>query len=513
MSRQTAEDKLVAEELRRQKEKQRLKEMKSSERKQYKSEQKAKRQQSKEKKKENNELRRTMAFFSVVFLVMIFYYGYDLYQSESIVNNSYNKRLKAYSEKIVRGNIVTADGKVIATTTTDDEGNEIREYPYDNMFAHVVGMNTRGKTGLEKAYDYNLLTTELNPILKAINEFKEKKSPGNNINTTLNYKIQKASYDALGNSDGAVVVMDNKTGAILAMVSKPDYNPNNLEKLWDKIDSGKAKNGFLLNRATQGMYTPGSTFKIFTSLEYMRQNKNYKDFTYKCSGTKVFANYPINCYNKTVHGNEDITKAFANSCNGFFATLGTELDIKEFSEDMTDCLFNSKLPVKIEYNKSSFSLNENSTTFDITQSSIGQGTTLVTPLHMVMIANAISNNGMMMKPLLVSSITDYNGSIISEFNPEKYKRIMSKTESQNLKEMMEAVTDYGTGRIFKSASYKTGGKTGTAQIDSKNNVNSWYVGYASKGKKDYSISVVIEDVPDGSVKAVECAKKIFDNIF
>ena len=513
MSRKTTEDRLVAEEIKRQKEKQMVREMKKTDKKKYKEDLKHQRQLEKEKKKENNELRRTMAFFSVVFLSMIFYYCYDLYQSDTIINNSYNKRLKAYSEKIVRGNILTSDGKIIATTNTDKKGNETREYPYKNMFSHVVGMNSRGKTGLEKAYDYNLLSTELNPVLKAINEFKEQKSPGNNITTTLNYKIQKFSYEALGNSDGAVVIIDNKTGAVLSMVSKPDYNPNSLDSLWDEIDSGKSKDSFLLNRATQGLYTPGSTFKIFTSLEYMRQNSDYEKFTYNCTGKKVFANYPISCYNKTVHGKEDITKAFANSCNGFFATLGTELDINTFSKDMNECLFNSKLPVNIEYNKSKFELTESSSTFDITQSSIGQGTTLVTPLHMAMIVNAIKNDGMRMKPYLVSSLTDYENKVIEEFNPEKYKRIMTKEESEALKGMMEAVTDYGTGRIFKNASYKTGGKTGTAQIDSKNNVNSWYVGYASDGKKDYSISVVIEDVPDGSVIAVECAKKIFDNIF
>jgi peptidoglycan glycosyltransferase len=513
LKRKTTEDRLIAEELKRQKEKEHYKSLKMVDKKKYKEELKRERQLNKEKKKENNELRRTMAFFSVVFIVMIGYYCYDLYQAESIVNNSYNKRLKAYSEKIIRGNILTGDGKIIATTETDENGEDVRKYPYNEMFAHVVGMNTRGKTGLEKAYDYNLLTTNLNPVLKALNEFKEQKSPGNNITTTLDYKIQKYCYDSLGNSDGAVVIIDNKTGAIVSMVSKPDYNPNKLDSMWDKIDKGKVKDGFLLNRATQGMYTPGSTFKIFTSLEYIRQNPDYKDFTYKCTGTKVFANYPIKCYEKTAHGNEDIEKAFANSCNGFFATLGTKLDITEFSTDMTECLFNSKLPINIEYNKSKFTLTKDSSTFDITQSSIGQGTTLVTPLHMAMIANAISNDGMMMKPYLVSKITGCNDSLIDSFGPEKYKRIMTKEESATLKELMSAVTDYGTGRIFKSAKYKTGGKTGTAQIDSNNNVNSWYVGYASDDEHDYSISVVIENVPDGSVKAVECAKKIFDNIF
>lgn len=155
-------------------------------------------------------------------------------------------------------------------------------------------------------------------------------------------------------------------------------------------------------------------------------------------------------------------------------------------------------------------MNKDSSTFDVTQTAIGQGTTLVTPIHMAMIVQAIANDGAMMKPYVVSAIEGFNGDVLQTYEPESYKNVMTNKEAKALKTLMSAVTEYGTGRIMANADYKSGGKTGTAQIDSNNNVNSWFAGYAKKGKKNISVCVVIENVPDGSIKAVECAKEIFD---
>lgn len=473
-------------------------------------------QERKEFKKQNHELMRSTVFFAVIFFAMVGYYAYVVaVERESIVNNSYNKRLATYEETVVRGGIYTSDGKAIAKTSTDKNGNESRVYPYNGLFAHVVGMNTKshGKTGIEKLCDYYLLSTNTNPVNKVVNEFKEQKNPGNNVVTTLNYKLQKTADKTLGKNKGAVVVLDNDSGKVLAMVSKPDYDPNKLDSIWDTLDGDKNNDSFLLNRATQGLYTPGSIFKIFTALEYMRENNNFNNFAYQCYGRATFANYTINCYDSTAHGSEDLTDAFANSCNGAFATIGTKLDNEKYVKNMNKLLFNRSLPISIEYEKSQFSLSKDSSTFDVTQTAIGQGTTLVTPIHMAMVVQAIANNGEMMVPYVVSEIDGYNGDVLKSYSPQIYDSIMTESEAKSLQTLMQAVTDHGTGRILAGADYKSGGKTGTAQIDSKNNVNSWFVGYAKKGKKNISIAVVIENVPDGSIKAVQCAKDIFDSYF
>lgn len=353
MSRISSEDRLVREELERKNRKQNRKKTNQTERTSHKQDKENEKQVRKDRKKQNNEVMKSTVFFAVIFLAMVGYYIYFVgTQSENVVNNSYNSRLKSYSNTIVRGNIYTRDGKIIASTETGTDGKETRVYPYDALFAHVVGMNTHGKTGIEKMCDYYLLTTNTNPIQKVINEFREEKSLGNNVITTLELKLQQAAYDSLGSYNGAAIVLDNDTGKILAMVSKPDYNPNNLEEMWDEIE--KSNESFLLNRATQGLYTPGSVFKIFTALEYIRQNQMYNDFSYVCRGKDTFANYTINCYNSTVHGTENLTDAFANSCNGAFATIGTTLNLDKMSTNMKKLLFNEKLPISLEYSMSSF---------------------------------------------------------------------------------------------------------------------------------------------------------------
>lgn len=471
-------------------------------------------QAGKENKKNNNEIMKTTILFAVIFFSMVGYYAYMVtFNSESIVNNSYNSRLEGYAEINVRGNIYTSSGKVIAETKIDEAGQESRIYPYDELFAHVVGMNSHGKTGIEKAYNYYMLTTNINPIQRMFNEFRGKKNIGNDVVTTLNLNLQKAAYESLGKYHGAAIVLDSNTGKILSMVSKPDYNPNKLEELWSEVEDEKGEESFLLNRATQGLYTPGSVFKIFTTLEYMRQDMDYKNFLYECSGSDTFANYKINCYNKTRHGEESLTEAFANSCNGAFATIATKLNQDKFYNNMNSLLFNAKLPISLEYSKSSFDISDKSSIFDITQTSIGQGKTLMTPIHMAMIVQAIANNGKMLVPYVVSEIDGSNGAIVEKYEPQEYGQIMTKKEAMNLQEFMNAVTEYGTGKILAKSKYQSAGKTGTAQIDSNNNINSWFVGYAKKGKKNITVCVVIENVPDGSIKAVECAKEIFDSYF
>ena len=481
--------------------------------------QKEQRKKKIEEKKKNNELIRSTMFFGVLFLAMIGYYVYFLStDAKHIVNNSYNKRIANYANTIVRGKIMTSDDECIAYTDTKSDGEEVRVYPYNELFSHIVGINSleRGKTGLEKSCDYYLLTSNINPILKAVYEFKEQKCLGNDVYTTLDTKVQKSAYDALGNNDGAVVVMNSDTGEILAMVSKPDYNPNELDDIWKQIDKEEAdgdesseKGSFLLNRATQGKYIPGSIFKMFTTLEYLRQNDYKDDFSFHCDGEE----YNIKCYNGNVHGDETLTDAFAYSCNGAFATIGHDLDMDKMNEDMNKLLFNSELPLDFEYSKSKFSVDNNSSEFDKTQTAIGQGFTTVTPIHMAMVVQAIANDGMMMKPFIISEIKGYDGKTLEKNEPKEHKRMLTKKESSMLQGYMNAVVDYGTARNLNSELYECGGKTGTAQIDKNNNVNSWFVGYAKNGDKNITISVCVENVQDGTVKAVDCVKKILDEYY
>ena len=284
---------------------------------------------------------------AALFAGLVLYFAFFLQiKSESVINNSYNARLDSFSDRVVRGSILSSDGRVLARTNVDENGGETRYYPYDSMFSHVVGYSTRGKTGLEALGNFYLLTSHVNLAEQVINELSSVKNLGDNVVTTLDVDLQKAAYDALGGRKGAVVAMEPDTGKILAMVSKPDYNPNTLSTDWDALVAGDNGEGQLLNRAAQGLYPPGSTFKIVTALEYIRENpENFRDYRFDCSGFFHYEDYTIKCYHETAHGSQDFTRAFANSCNGAFANLALTLDLGRLRNTAEQLLFNTPLPV------------------------------------------------------------------------------------------------------------------------------------------------------------------------
>ena len=215
--------------------------------------------------------------FMVLFVCMAGYVIWFLSgDTDRILNNPNNKRQELLAERVVKGSILSDRGKVLAKTAVDKEGNEYRQYPYDGLFAHVVGRATHGMTGLEASESYTMLTSGINPLTALLNELKGKKNPGNNVVTTLNVKLSQIAGNALGSRRGAVVVMEPDTGKILALVSKPTYNPNELERTWESLVKDSTDNSALYNRATQGLYPPGSTFKLYTLLEFMREKEEYE---------------------------------------------------------------------------------------------------------------------------------------------------------------------------------------------------------------------------------------------
>ena len=438
--------------------------------------------------------------------------GYVTYfqvaRSRDIIRSPYNARQDSYADRVVRGKILDKDGNVLAKTNVSDDGTETREYPYGNMFAHVLGYSVQGKSGLESVENFELLTSNAFFLEKIKNEFQDKKNMGDSVVTTLNLELQEAAYDALGNYKGAVVVMEPSTGKILAMVSKPDFDPNTVAENWDFLNTDQ--DSVLLNRATQGQYAPGSTFKVVTALEYMRENPDYENYGYNCTGAIEKDGVTIRCYNGHVHGQVGFQDSLAYSCNTSFSNISLSLDIKNFRETSKELLFNSKLPSVLPYSKSSFSLEPGAGSADKMMTAMGQGKTQVSPYHMALITSAIANGGILMKPYLVDSVTNYTGAVIDKNKPEKYKSLMTSEEAAELKQYMSAVVDYGTASVLSGQSYTAAGKTGTAEYSSdKEKDHSWFIGLTNVDNPELAISVIIES-SDGTAKAVDVAKQVFD---
>mgnify|MGYP001781752367 FL=1 len=381
----------------------------------------------------NKEFALITYLFLAIFICLMGYMVYfQMVKSEDFINSPYNSRQDTFADRVVRGKIMSADGKVLAETVVDAAGNETRKYPYGNMYAHVVGFSTNGKSGIESNMNFNLLRSHSFVLERMFNEIKDEKSMGDNVVTTLDSTLQETAYQALGNYDGAVVVMEPSTGKVLAMVSKPDFDPNTIAADWDSIISEDNNNSVLLNRATQGLYPPGSTFKIITTLEYIRENPDYENYSYSCNGSITENDFTIHCYNNAVHGTQDLKQSFANSCNSSYANIGLSLDTDSLSDLCSDLMFDKTLPGNFETSKSQFKLTDESPESMKMQTAIGQGETLVTPLHMLLITSAIANDGILMKPYVVDHTENENGIEVKKYEPAASKQLLSEKEAKTM---------------------------------------------------------------------------------
>lgn len=463
--------------------------------------------------KANNGILGITYLIVALFLGLAVYMGYFLQvRSEDVINNSYNARLDSFSDRIVRGKIMAGDGTVLAETQVDVEGNETRVYYYGSVFDHAVGYSAKGKTGIEALANFYLLTSHVNLLEQVGNELSGRKNPGDNVYTTLDAELQQAAYAALGDRKGVVIAMEPDTGKVLAMVSKPGYDPNTLLQDWDRLTGEDNGEGQLLNRATQGLYPPGSTFKIVTALEYMREHPgDYRDYQFDCSGVYESGDYRIKCYHSTAHGHQDFTLAFANSCNGAFSSLGLGLNLGGFRNTAKDLLFNSPLPITgLPYKQGSFNMEPGADTWEILQTSIGQGTTQITPMHNAMITAAIANGGTLMKPYFLDLVETAGGEEIKKFMPASYGSLMTAGEAAGLTELMRAVVTEGTGSAVRTDAYTVAAKTGSAEFETGKETHAWFTGFAPAESPRLVVTVLVEEGGSGGRVAAPIARQLFD---
>ena len=453
--------------------------------------------------------------FVAVFIAMMGYTAYfQLTKSSEVINSSYNKRQNIFSDKVVRGKILSNEKEVLAETQVAWDGTETRYYPYEDVFAHVVGYSAKGKSGIESNANFTLLRSNAFLLERMKNTLKGEKNIGDNVITTLDIDLQKTAYNALGNYRGAVIVMEPESGKILAMVSKPDYDPNTMETTWDSLIADTSGESRLLNRATHGVYPPGSTFKIITTLAYIRQFGETNSYNFNCNGSITEDNVTINCYHNSVHGNIDLKTSFAKSCNSSFANIGLSLDKTKFEKTCNSLLFNQKLSLPFSYKQSSVAISKDSDTDEVMQTAIGQGKTQMTPLHMAMITSAIANKGIVMKPYLIDSVENYEGTLVKEYSPKKSYTIMSESETEFLKELMRAAVTEGTASKLSTSAYTAYGKTGSAEYnDEKGDSHSWFTGFAEANGKTIVTTIIVEGAGSGSEYAVPIAGKLFTQYF
>ncbi len=453
--------------------------------------------------------------FSLVFIgIIVNLAWYVEKESYDAINSIYNPRDEILAQQNVRGSIVTENGDILAYTEVRGD-EERRIYPYSVQFAHVVGYSSNGGMGIEKVANMSLLQSNTSIAGKVDNDMNQQKDTGDTVVSTLNVRMQEVAFKSLGAFKGAIIVTDVETGKILSMVSKPDFDPNQIVYEWEDIINDD-DSSVLLNRVTHGQYPPGSTFKIVDALEFYRQfPEKTEQYSYQCSGAIHYSNRKITCYHGMSHGGVNMERSFAKSCNCSFANIGLMFDREQFTHTLTELMFGCDLPNPFQSaNQSYVNMSADTDDAEMVQISIGQGTTLMTPLHLNLITCAIANDGVVMTPMVISRIESSTGETVKKYEPQEYASIMTEDEAQYLTGLMTGVVENGTGDFLQAAEYTSAGKTGSAEYGTaKGDSHAWFTGFAPAEDPKVAVTIIVEGAGSGGDYAVPIAKRLFDVYF
>lgn len=377
-----------------------------------------------------------------------------------------------------RGTIISSDGAVLAQSLPNPEDPRFytRVYPEGTAYAHTVGYATAiyGSRGIESGRSSDLVSDRDSTISGVLNAIVGGDLRPRGLRLTIRDDLQRAAIDALGDQRGAVVAVDVATGAVLAMVSTPAFDPN----LLTSVDNVEAVTQLendpgqpLLNRAVAATYAPGSTFKIITTAAALETGLASAGTSFP---DPVELELPgstatIRNFDRDVCGDGiDVTlqRAFVRSCNTVFGLLGLELGAGPLVAAAQNAGFNTDIGFDLEAAES-FIPAASSFADDqpgVAQSAIGQRDVRVTPLLLAMITAAVANDGQMMRPYLVAEVFDADAVVVEATEPEEWRRAMSPATASALGALMEAVVDSGTGRRAAIDGVRIAGKSGTAEV-------------------------------------------------
>jgi penicillin-binding protein A len=469
----------------------------------------------------NPPIVRLYAFFALLFGILVFATSWwAVFTAPALRDNAANRRPLLAEERIKRGTIRSADGRVLARSVKIDKERYRRTYPTKDEFAHAIGYSftTLGRSGLEQ-FRNDPLTGRRTELIGAVDSLLNKRGEGDSLRTTLNTKAQQAAIDGLAGRKGAVVALEPSTGKVLVMVSTPSYDPNNLDKgnRFKRLATDDA-NSPLVNRATQAGYPPGSTFKAVTATAALDSGKFKPDSTVSGKNGKKISGVPLNNFGGEDFGDITLTDALTHSVNTVWAEVGEKLGKNTMAKYMLRYGFYEQPPIDLpddqllasgERGPNGKLLRPRSPRIDVGRMAIGQDKLLVTPLQMATVAATIANGGVRMEPHITQKIVDPDGRTQDEIEPKRAERVMSVDTARALTGMMKQVVKEGTGTAAALQGVELAGKTGTAEIDIQRKINDpWFIGFTN----DFAIAVVLERVQggQGGVVAAPIAKQVLE---
>jgi len=457
----------------------------------------------------------------------------QFFQAGSMRAMAANKRtlLDNYSRE--RGSIIVGGTAIAKSVAVDDQYAWLRTYPQGPLYSQLTGFyaySVGNPFGLENAADDLLSGSSDTLFVRRVTDLVTgRRSAGASLELTLNAKAQKVASDALGKNRGAVVALDPQTGAILAMVSKPQYDPNPLSshdftaaaKAWDSVSKDPAKP--FVNRAITGnLYPPGSTFKVVTAAAALEQgvvtDENSKvpgparlDLPQTTIGLPTENGRPCGPNDETT-----LIHALETSCNTAFGALGLELGGDKLRYQAAKFGFFDSLQIPMRVSPSTIPEGMNQP--QSAQSAIGQYDVRTTPLQMAMVAAGVANQGRVMKPYLIQSVRTADLDVIDSARPEELSQAVSARTAEILNKMMVSVVDNGSGRRAQIDGVSVAGKTGTAQHDLKRPPHAWFISFAPANDPKVAVAVVVEesgvsgDEVGGARVAAPIAKQVMEAV-
>ncbi|MCI5771936.1 MAG: hypothetical protein MR021_03905 [Clostridiales bacterium] len=459
-------------------------------------------------------LRRLALLMACLFLLLAGYGAYSLstYGSRWFASGA-NTFVRQKKQNVIPGDIYDRSGALLAST---DE-NGARTYQSDaaarRAMVHVLGDSAGNvNNGVESfmaayLYGFNASFSE-----RANAYFSGEKLHGDSVTLSVDNGLTAriASLFPEGKS-GAVVVMNYRTGEVLSELSFPDFDPAQVDA---SVRQNPQKPFF--NRAVQGLYTPGSTFKIVTALSALENLAGVQTRAFQCDGQFQAGDRVITdagtdlSQNKIVsHGQLTLLRAFQVSCNNTFARLALELTDAKLRRTAETLGFNVNFLFRDLVVENSSYPTMNRTEREVAWTGAGQSALLVTPMHLCMIASAVANDGLMMEPALLLRAVSPAGRERAAFTPRAFGRVMTEADARTLQEYMRAVVTGGTGTRAAVSGHTVCGKTGSAEIDGQENTNAWFTGFLLEEDAPYAVTVVVENAGGGGSVAAPIAGDIF----
>ncbi len=457
-------------------------------------------------------LTNTMIIFSVLFAVLVANLTYIMViKASDYQNMPGNSHVLMREARTQRGTISTADGVVLAESVPTGDGGYERVYPAGDLASQVVGYTSQrfGQSGIEASMNEALTGQESYATWEdAIKVLAGTPTPGNDVTLTINSEIQEAAQDALAGSVGACVVMDPNTGAVLAMATSPTYNAADFESVIEAASAesnGNDEASVLLNRATQALYAPGSTFKMITLATALQDNVATENTTFDSPATIDIGNAPVTNYHNNSYGTITLREATMVSSNTVFGQVGALLGPERLVKGADAFGFNHEVPFELPLLESLMpnpsEMTEWETAWAADGMPVGEHESPAGPqstvLEMALAGCAIANDGLIMQPYLVEGI--YNAEGVQSFSarPSRFLEAVSAATAERVRDVLADVVAGGTGTAAALPDVTVAGKTGTAERGDGTD-NSWFVGMAPANDARVVVSIVVEKGDSGT---------------